>query len=210
MANISERTKDQTEFVIKGAIEVLAIGISEVSVSLISSKEKENENIFSNFAVSPFVTHHDFATSRKQLKFTPPGELFTLCAYSFPIYDKIPVIGNYNMKQLTPTRILLQLKLQFDQSVTFSSCSTYLPFPNRGKILNADSTPTMGNIVVSHATIQWNLGNKFNTKNTCSLAAYVDFEFPHNFDEEKNPAEEDRFCVGLNAFAEVVCSLPSQ
>ncbi|KAL6061238.1 AP-5 complex subunit mu-1 [Balamuthia mandrillaris] len=168
----------------------------------------------SHFTVSPKVQASDVLATKK-LCFSPPLSPFTLCSYAATGLARLPIRGFYQMKEIenNQVKLLVQLKLEADVNNHFEYCEVHIPFPNRGKIVATQVSPTAGTISFDthEQTLIWNIGQRFTARNLeVALPATLTFSRKHrkpNLSTEKQHHSEragqghqDPFCTGSNSY----------
>lgn len=170
--------------------------------------KNRTKHIMDNESVSSYVIHSDLQNIlQKKILYQPPMEPFTVYSYTTKYKDNLPITGTYQMKQISTMQVKLLLQLQITKKT--KNITVTIPFPNRGIISNIEATPTIGKCFSnsSNTSLIWKLDTKLlNTKNFMGMVAlpgFVTFSLPHEFNEEENINDEDRFCIGENYYAEI-------
>ncbi|KAL5008089.1 hypothetical protein ScPMuIL_013670 [Solemya velum] len=148
-------------------------------------------------------TGKEVRPSPRRLRFTPPAEYFTLCHYTVSSLKDLPVRGSYEVKGDNKS-LILNAKLKLDERVrnSFEYCELQMPFFNRGPVINFESTPNHGSVMLSpdKRVFVWNIGAKFPSR---SLEVHLSANL--QFGDALKPATtyDESFCVGLNTYAQL-------
>jgi AP-5 complex subunit mu-1 len=169
-------------------------GFPDVSMTL------SNLSGIENFTVHHCVSHFPEVLDHLPAKitFSPPPGAFMLCKYNVRKVERPPIRGFYQLREVLEeeaVEVLLQLKLAQNAKNEFEYCDIYIPFPNKGKIIDIKINANAGQITTStdKQAVVWRMGTKWKTKNlevSCSGKIFF----------EPSTRIVDPFLVGKNSF----------
>ncbi|XP_071162634.1 AP-5 complex subunit mu-1-like [Mytilus edulis] len=150
----------------------------------------------------------DTRPNSRRIRFTPPLEMFTVCHYTVPRLQQLPVSGCYEMKLTGKTATLsVTLQLNCIMKNAMEYCELQIPFYNKGQISSLESNCTLGNTMLSpdKRILVWNIGSKFTTKTTQNISMEATVNFT---DGQTTNSYEDPFCKGQNSYAQLFFKVP--
>jgi len=129
-------------------------------------------------AYNKYKTPVEYATQK--LRFCPPYDEFVLCQYNVTLpQNDFPIKAFYQMKgDSKSVKVMIQLSLSDGMKNDFESFEIYIPFFNRGPIVDVTCLTSSASVHVltDKATLVWNIGSKFPGKaRECSLDVEVTF-----------------------------------
>lgn len=151
-------------------VEAQLPGTSELLLTL----RKGSAHALSREGLSPRVTVFELERDQKRFKMRPPAEAFVPYSYSIAV-PTLPVVGAYQMKSLSTTRV--RFLLQIRTHMRLQSLSVRVPFPHRsGGISSIEATPTLGKCSVSEdgMALLWVIGRCL----SLSLSSFPSLPFP--------------------------------
>ncbi|KAI0227893.1 AP-5 complex subunit mu-1 [Lamellibrachia satsuma] len=161
-------------------------------------------NLLTHPCVQEFNIEKTPSGSSHTLHFTPPLEMFPLCHYMVQSQPEPPIKGFYQMKGEKLVELLVQLRLDCHVKNAMDYCELQMPFFHRGPILNVDSSPSHGSILLSKdkKTLVWSIGQKFPSKSLeVLLKATLKFG---KYEVLQNESGEGGFCVGQTSYANLL------